>query len=199
MKAASADSAVASGILASSTRRVVRSTSMPTLGAIARSLDQVSFPVPGHDPVIDLRWTHMDADHLRDLPASILATRARSARVASLAQTGHPRLAQLALGMRIDGVVDGLVRDVSFRVIRPHPAQCPGNLARRPQPGQQMRDNAPQGAIGMRLGKRLARLRRANAACRADCEALLLRATSRLTELGLRSSTFAIDRRLCPC
>jgi hypothetical protein len=63
----------------------------------------------------------------------------------------QPGLALLTLGVRVDCVVNRLVRDVPFGVAGRHRAQCPGSLSRRPPPAQQMRDDAPQGAIGMQL------------------------------------------------
>ena len=60
VKACSADAAVASGILASKTARLMRSTS--TL--VARPLDEIALPVAGHQAVLDLGRAHMDADHL---------------------------------------------------------------------------------------------------------------------------------------
>ncbi len=47
---------------------------------VGLALDQIAFPMPWHQPVFDLRWAHMDADHLGDLAASIHAARARPSR-----------------------------------------------------------------------------------------------------------------------
>jgi hypothetical protein len=89
----------------------------------------------------------MDADHVRDLAAPVLAPRARAARTAALPKAADEGLAQFALGVGVDGVVDGLVRDVHAGLVGPKGAQCAGDLLRRPVPTQHVSHDRPQRAI----------------------------------------------------
>lgn len=86
----------------------------------------------------------MDADHLRNLATAVLARRARTARALALALAADERLAQLAFGVRINRVVDRLVRHMQFGVLGPHAAQRLRDLLRRPQPPQHVRHQRPQ-------------------------------------------------------
>ena len=75
-KPVSADAAVASSILASSTKRLDRSTSTPTEEWLPAPLMKSHFPVCGHHTVLNLRWAYMDADHVGDLTTPVNAVRA---------------------------------------------------------------------------------------------------------------------------
>ena len=100
--------------------------------SVGLTLDQVAFPMPGHQPVFDLRRAHMNADHLGDLPAPIHAARARSARRLALAQADNQLLTQLADRQGIDRVIDRLATDVGISEAgNVHAAQLAGNLLGR--------------------------------------------------------------------
>lgn len=60
--------------------------------AVVGALDKVALPMPRHKPVIDLRWAHMNAEHLGNLASPILPRRAWPAATAPLAQQGKQLL-----------------------------------------------------------------------------------------------------------
>jgi len=84
-------------------------------GLVAGALDEVAFPVAGHDAIVHLGRAHMDADHVGDLTAPIFASRAGHAGGAAMAQAGYELLTQLSPRLRVDRRIDGLVRDVPLR------------------------------------------------------------------------------------
>ncbi len=120
-------------------------------GLVPGTLDQVTFPMPRHHSIVDLRGPQMDADHLRDLAAPVVTRRARFTAALALTKTRDQVLAQLTLGVRIDGGVGGLVRDVQFGFVGPHGAQCLRDLLRRPQPTQHVRHQRPQRSVRVKL------------------------------------------------
>lgn len=123
-------------------------------GLVAGALDEVALPVARHDAVVHLGWAHMDADHVGDLPAPVLAPRARHAGAATVAQAGHELLAQLSPRLRLDGRVDGLVRDVPLRFVGEHALERSGYLLRRPLPVQQCAHRAPAHTVEVELACR---------------------------------------------
>lgn len=76
---------------------------------VALVFDEVSLPVAGKLPVLDLWRAHMDADHVRNLAAPVLAFAGWRAFIAGLAQVGDQFLEQLAHRLSEDAVVDGFV------------------------------------------------------------------------------------------
>lgn len=48
--------------------------------------------MPGHEPVVGLGWAHVDADHVGNLSAPVLAGRAGAASTAALSQQGEQLL-----------------------------------------------------------------------------------------------------------
>ncbi len=76
---------------------------------ISLAFDEVALPVPGELPVFNLRWTHMDAEHVGNLASSVLAFATQCSFVVGLAQTGDQFPAQLSDGLGVDAVVDRLV------------------------------------------------------------------------------------------
>jgi hypothetical protein len=106
-------------------------------------------------PDVDLGRSHVDADHVGNLPAPIRAAAARHARAAALAKTGDELAAQLASRLSVDGRVDRLVRDVVFGLVGVHALERSGNLLRRPLPAQQGQHDAPGDAAHFELGRRL--------------------------------------------
>lgn len=121
------------------------------IGLVGGTPDQVALPVTRHHPIRHLWRPQVDADHLGNPAAPIFARRARLAAAFALTKTRDQVLAQLPLGVRVDGGVDGLVRDVQFRFVGPHDAQCLRDLLRRPQPAQHVRDQGPHRPIGIKL------------------------------------------------
>jgi hypothetical protein len=120
-------------------------------GLVPGTLDQVTFPVARHHSIIDLRRTQMNADHLRYLPSPVFASRARFTTALALTKASDQVLAQLTVGVRIDGGVDGLVRDMQFGFVGPHGAQCLRDLLRRPQPTQHVRHQRPKRSVRIKL------------------------------------------------
>ncbi len=110
--------------------------------------------MPGHEPVARLGWAHVDADHVGDLPAPVLAGGAGAAPAAALAKQGEQLLLQLPAGIGIDGVVDGLVGHALAWVVGMHALQCAGNLLGRPAQEQKIAGGAPEAAMRMQLGSR---------------------------------------------
>lgn len=85
----------------------------------------------------------MDADHVGNLPAPVLAGRAGTAPTAALAQQGEQLFLQLPAGVGVDGVVDRLVGHALAWVVGMHALQCAGDLLGRPAPEQKIADDAP--------------------------------------------------------
>lgn len=73
------------------------------------AFDEVSLLVAWKLAVLDLGRAHMDAQHVGDLAAPVLALAARCALVVGLAQGGDQLHAQLAHGLGVDAVVDYFV------------------------------------------------------------------------------------------
>lgn len=120
-------------------------------GLVASALDEVAFPVTRHDTIGHLRRPEVDAHHLRDLATSILSCRARLTPAPALPQAGDQLFAQLPLGVRVDGAVDGLVRDMQFGSVGPHAAQCVRDLLWRPQPSEHVCNQRPRRSVGIKL------------------------------------------------
>ncbi len=93
----------------------------------------------------------MDADHLRNLPASINPALAWHACAAAMAQAGDELAAQLAPGLRVNGRVDRLVRYMHAGVLGPHSLKDTGDLLRRPLPIQQSQHRAPPSVLRIEL------------------------------------------------
>lgn len=120
-------------------------------GAVHGAFDEVALPMARHGAVVHLGRAQVDADHVGDLAAPVLATRAGAAGAAALAQAGDEGLAQLTLGVGVDGVVDALVRDVHAGLVGPKGAECAGDLLGGPVPAEHVADDRPQGAVGVEL------------------------------------------------
>ena len=85
--------------------------------------------MPRHQAVFNLRRTHMNAHHLRDLVAPINTPYARSACALTLAQAPDQLLAQLTHWQGIHRAVDRFAANVSvFKTRDIHAAQLAGNL-----------------------------------------------------------------------
>ncbi len=76
---------------------------------VGRPLDQVTLPVPGELPIFNLGRAQVDAHHVRDLTPAVLPLAARHAFVMRVAQCGDQLSLELAHGLGVDAVVDGLV------------------------------------------------------------------------------------------
>lgn len=99
-------------------------------GAVAGALDQVAFPVARDEAVLDLWWADMDALHVLDLVAPIIAATARLAHLVVMTQTCDQFALELAAGVQVDGVVDGLVGHSFFRIVGPKDLQFERYLLR---------------------------------------------------------------------
>ena len=98
----------------------------------------------------------MDGDHLGDLPLAVSPGAARSADILGLAQTGDETALEFAARIGVDRVVDGFVGDMHGGVVGPFAPQCFTDLARRPTPTQQRRDEQPCRAAFGQLARRSA-------------------------------------------
>lgn len=76
---------------------------------VGRTLDEVALPMTGELPVFNLRWAQVDAHHVGNLATPVLALAARHTLVVGMAQCGDEFALELAHGLGIDAVVDGLV------------------------------------------------------------------------------------------
>ena len=76
----------------------------------------------GDGAVLDLGRTDMDALHVRNLAAPIGATTTWFARLVVMTQTGDQLTFELAAGVQINGVVDGLAGHGAFRIVGPKKA-----------------------------------------------------------------------------
>lgn len=121
---------------------------------VARPLDQVTLPVAGELALGHLGWAHVNAEHVRDLPAPILAFAARGAFVSGLTQAGYQLALELAHGLGVDAVVDGLVRHAVRVALGVDARQCQGNLLGRPAQTQAMAHHAEQHALSIELASR---------------------------------------------
>lgn len=88
------------------------------------TLDEVAFPVSGKRPVVDLRQTHMDAEHLGQMAPAFFKSRARYAPALGTAQADNQVLAQLPAGHGLDVVIDRFVQDGALGGIGPHVLEC---------------------------------------------------------------------------
>ena len=87
-------------------------------GPPAGAHDEVSFPVAGHGPVLDLGGTLGDHHHVADLAlARRLALSLGAAHGPALAQTAKELLAQGSSALHEQRHVDGLVRHPHLRVV----------------------------------------------------------------------------------
>src|SRR5690606_889982 len=119
---------------------------------VGLTLDQIAFPMAGHHAILDLRWAHVDADHVGDLTTSIYPARARTAGGFALPQADDQLLAQLADRQGVDRVVDRFAADVGvFEVWKFHGAELAGNLLGRKAFSQQMDDQLEQLVAGNQL------------------------------------------------
>ena len=101
-------------------------------GLIARTLDQIAFPMTGNEAILDLGWAHVQAQHIGDLAAPVLAARAWTTLGPPMPQTRDQILAQAATGHGVERGVDGLVRHGLALVIRPRALESAGDLLGRP-------------------------------------------------------------------
>src|SRR5471030_308954 len=145
-------------ILASTTKRVVRSTKVPTEERLPSPLIRSPSQWPGIRRS-SISGGRVDALHVLDLTAPVHAPAARFAHLVVMAQAGDQLALELAARMQIDRGIDGLMRDRFVRVVGPHDAQYVRNLLRRPELLEKMPDHHEQCAVTMQLG------------CAARCDA----------------------------
>jgi len=118
---------------------------------VAFSLDQVSFPMAGELPVLDLGRAQVDAEHAADLPAAVLALAARQALVVRVAQAGDQVTAKLAHGLGVDAVVDGFVRHAVVMPLRVQARERQGDLLGRPTQAQEVLDGAERDRVDVQF------------------------------------------------
>jgi len=123
----------------------------PHRRAVTRPLEEVAFPVAGQNPVIHLRRTHMNANHISQLPTPIRTPGAWQASAVGLAQAGDQFLAQGTPGQGVEAGVDGLGGNPPVRGVRPHHFHGASDLTGRPTLLQQMLDHTKQHAIHRQL------------------------------------------------
>lgn len=124
---------------------------------VGLALDQIALPVAGELSILYLGWAQMDAEHVRDLAAPVIALAARGALVSSLTQASHQLALELAHGLGIDAVVDRLVRHAVRVALGVDTRQCQGNLLGRPAPAQALTHDDKQHALGIELASRAPR------------------------------------------
>jgi len=90
--------------------------------------------VARHDPVIDFRRAHVDADHVGNLATAISAAAAWQACTAAMMQAGDQFAPQFAPGIGIDGAINRFVRHVELALMRKDPLEGSRYLLRRLQP-----------------------------------------------------------------
>ena len=139
---------MASGRCKSSTKRVERSTRVPTAELAAGPDDEVAFPVAGHRSVFYLGGALADHDHVRDL-ASLLDPALATATPCARAQAAGQLTAQFAAALDEEGLVDGLVAHLHHRIVGELQAQARRDLLGRPQLLEPLGDLvANQGTMG---------------------------------------------------
>ena len=139
----------------------------PDRGLVERALDEVALPVARQHPILDGRLAQVDAQRVAQARA-VLPGRARPALAARPAQAPQQLPAQLASGMRVQRVVDRLVRDAGARIVGVHALECGRDLLGRPLPRQhrqhlqleQRRRGQPRSGVGLRPAAPAHRLRR---------------------------------------
>lgn len=101
-------------------------------GLIASTLDQIAFPVPRCKSIIGLTGALAKSCHIRNLPSTIKASRARPTRALTLAQTGNQLRPQRTTRHHIDRVMNRLIGHGLGGIISKHTLKCARNLFRRP-------------------------------------------------------------------
>src|SRR5581483_5483018 len=112
---------------------------------LAGADDEVALPVARHGPVGGLGGTLGDVDHRGDLGAAPLGTALGLAPCAFTSQAPEQFFLQLAAGLEIDGLVDGLVGHPPLWLLGVLVAEPAGDGLGRPRLGhQQLHDVVPQ-------------------------------------------------------
>lgn len=93
----------------------------------------------------------MDAEHVGDLAAPVLSLAAWHTLVVRVAQGGDELTLELAHGLGVNAVVDGLVRHASLMALGVDVGQCQGNLLGRPALIQKMAHNFKEHTCAMEL------------------------------------------------
>ena len=123
----------------------------PHRRAVTRPLDEVTFPMARPGTLLHRRRSYMNAQHLRQLPASIRAPGPGHTGTVGLAQAGDQCLAPGTPWQGVEAGVDRLGGDPPLRGIRPHHLHGAGELTGRPTLPQKMRDHTKQHAIHRQL------------------------------------------------
>ena len=138
--------------------------------AIASALEQVTFPVSGHDPSGHVGRPFGDWRHVGNLAPAVPASCPRATGLTGLPQRGQQCTPQASPRQHIQGRVDGFGREVFLHVIRIRASEAASNLFGRAALSQLCGDVLPQPRVEefsdasrvMRSSRRVA-LRRAGA------------------------------------
>ena len=134
-------------ILARMTRRVVRSTRVPTAEPWRAPFDEVTRPVPGHRAGCHLGRAFRNRRPGGERAASIRAPRPRPTGRARLTQRRQPCAAQGSAGQHRQAPIEGLRREVLVPVVRIRASEASGNLLRRTAVSQVGLDILPQPGV----------------------------------------------------
>ena len=138
-------------------------------GTVAGPLDQVAFPISGHQASLHLRWAFADAGHVADPTPPFAVPGPPAALRLALTQAGEQLAAQLTARHGVDRLVDRLTRSPddmsvpSSRRLR-LPAICSGDHCSR----SSVATSANRGLSGASLARRPDRPHRAAAAVCAE-------------------------------
>ena len=115
--------------------------------AVARSLEEVPFPVPRDGPIGHRSRPGGNGGHVGQLPASIGAPRPRPTSLPRLPQRGQQLGPQIAPWQHIQRGIDRLGREAFAHVVRIRASEPPGNLLGRAALSQVGPDILPQPGI----------------------------------------------------
>ncbi len=111
---------------------------------VERPFDEVTLPVSRHQTFFNIRRSVMNADHVWNTPTPIFTARSRTTLGMPKTQPANYFRAQLTAWHRVNGGVDGFVRNLQGWRIRMHKRQCASNLLRRVPGFQVVADALPQ-------------------------------------------------------
>ncbi|MEX3605667.1 MAG: hypothetical protein VB142_03305 [Burkholderia sp.] len=120
---------------------------------IMRVLDQVAFPVPRHDPLVDLGRTTVDTDPVRDAAPAVFTLRPGPPTLAGLSQTEAISFrSRLAARQGVQRSVDRFVTGQQGRLIGVHVSQYAHDLSGKVPLTQQPLDRRPQRPLRIQSG-----------------------------------------------
>ena len=115
---------------------------------VASAFDEVAFPMAGHGTGVGLGRALTQGHEIGDVAALAAgAARSRHALGVALPQGGDELCTQLTPGHQVDGLVDGLVRDVLGGIVGVHALEPAGDLLGRQGPLQLAQDVLAERAV----------------------------------------------------